>query len=379
MKTYKAIFKEEETEGVFGISLVHDPAMKGQFIALSKHEKIQFKALDEEKRILVGLVLEPNKPIYRNQNGHEFNIVFDEQTVKDLSYNFFKANHHQNSSIEHETPIDGVTFVESWIVEDTEKDKSTALGLSYPKGSWIATMKVDSDEVWSNYVKEGKVLGFSIDAIIKLEEVEMEKTEQKLSASEKFVASLKDVLGLKAEPAAVEPAVVVALGSAKTKDGEVTVEWEGEELAKDVKVFVTTPEGEKIPLPAGTYEMEDGNQVVVAEEGIVSEVMPTAAAEKPIEEMAQEEGGDAAPTEESLEDVIERIKKITVQYSAQVDEKAKAENVEFIALKKQVDELKVELASLKEEPAKPTIKSQPTQVEFSKMSNYEKLKYNRGK
>lgn len=375
MKTYKAIFKEEETEGVFGISLVHDPAMQGQFIALSKKQKIQFKALDEEKRILIGLVLEPNKPIYRNQNGHEFNIVFDEQTIKDLSYNFFKANHHQNSSIEHETPIDGVTFVESWIVEDTEKDKSAVYGLSYPKGSWIATMKVDSDEVWSNYVKEGKVLGFSIDAIIKLEEIKMEET--KLNVAEKFVASLKDVLGLKEEPAAVVPAVEVSLGSAKTKDGEVTVEWEGEQIAKDVSVYVTNPEGEKIPLPIGSYEMEDGNTVVVAEEGIVSEVMPTAAAEEPIEEMAQDPAGDAAPTEESLEDVIERIKKITVQYSAQVEEKAKAENVEFVALKKEVEALKLELANLKEEPAKKVIKSQPTQVEFSKMTEFQKRKYHR--
>ena len=76
MKTYEAIFNEKETKGVFGISLVENPAMEGNFVALNKQEKIQLQEIDKEKRILLGLVLEPNKPIYRNQNGEEFNIVF---------------------------------------------------------------------------------------------------------------------------------------------------------------------------------------------------------------------------------------------------------------------------------------------------------------
>ena len=47
----------------------------------------------------MGLVLEPNKPIYRNQGGEEFNIIFNKQTIKDLSYNFFKSSHQNNSTI----------------------------------------------------------------------------------------------------------------------------------------------------------------------------------------------------------------------------------------------------------------------------------------
>ena len=85
MKTYEAIFNEE-VSGVYGISLVENPAMEGLFIALNKHEEVQFKEVDKEQRILMGLVLEPNKPIYRNQNGEEFNITFSEETIKDLSY-----------------------------------------------------------------------------------------------------------------------------------------------------------------------------------------------------------------------------------------------------------------------------------------------------
>ena len=76
MKTYQATYNPKLNGGVYSISLVESPAMEGLFIALSKQEEIQLKEV--EQRILMGLVLEPNKPIYRNQNGEEFNIVFNE-------------------------------------------------------------------------------------------------------------------------------------------------------------------------------------------------------------------------------------------------------------------------------------------------------------
>ena len=366
MKTYKAIFNKEETEGVFGISLVHDPAMQGQFIALSK-EKVKFSAVDEEKRILIGLVLEPNKPIYRNQNGHEFNILFDEDTVKELSYNFFKASHHQNSSIEHETPIEGVTFVESWIVDDVEKDKSAVYGLSYPKGSWIATMKVDSEEVWNKYVKTGEVLGFSIDAVIKLEEIKMSETK-KVEEGKTFLSQLSEALGLGKKDEVID----VKLGMVKTADGAVTLEWEGDSLESGVSVFVTAEDGTRIPAPVGEHELEDGNTLVIVEEGIASEVMPTAAVEEPVEELAAPEA--AAPSveptaDEEMDELIAQIKKITVQYST--------ETTELVSLKKEFSKLKLEFEEFKKEPAAKVKKSQPTQVEFNKMSNMEKLRHNR--
>lgn len=364
MKTYQAIFDKDNTEGVFGISLVHDPAMEGQFIALSK-EKVKFSAVDEEKRILIGLVLEPNKPIYRNQNGHEFNIVFDEHTVKELSYNFFKASHHQNSSIEHETPIEGVTFVESWIVEDVEKDKSAVYGLSYPKGSWIATMKVDSDDVWNKYVKTGEVLGFSIDAVIKLEEIKMDEKVD-LKEGQTFLSQLSEALGFGKKDEAVD----IKMGMAKTADGAVTLEWEGESLESGVSVFVTAEDGTKVPAPVGEHELEDGNTLVIVEEGIASEVKPTAVMEEPVEELATPEAAVESTPEivgdSEWDDLMNQIKKITVQYSA----KTETENVELVSLKKEFSELKVEFEAFKAQPAAKVKKSQPTQVE---LTNREKM------
>ena len=68
MKTYEAIFNEE-VSGVYAVSLVESPAMEGLFIALNKQEEIQFKEVDKEQRILMGLVLEPNKPISSPENA----------------------------------------------------------------------------------------------------------------------------------------------------------------------------------------------------------------------------------------------------------------------------------------------------------------------
>lgn len=354
MKTYNAVYKEQETEGVFGISLVENPAMEGQFIALSK-EKIQFKEVDSEKRILIGLVLEPNKPIYRNQGGAEYNIVFNEDTIRNLSYNFFKANHHKNSTIEHETPIEGVTFVESWIVEDPKQDKSAVYGFSYPKGSWVATMKVDSEDVWTNFVKEGKVLGFSIDAMIKLEEV---KSNISMKEEEKsFLTELKEVLGLSKK-------VEVKLGMIKTESGEATLEYEGEILEAGVPVFIMSEDGEKVPAPVGDHKLEDGTTLVIAEEGITSEVKPTAMEEPKEEEMAQEPEAPNTQVETNLipsnDDVVGQIKSLLIKYS-NVEPKEVKENPEMVELKKEVETLKEEILKFKDAPASTPKKSQPTQ------------------
>ena len=94
--------------------------MESMFIALSKEEQFQLKSVDNEQRIVCGAVLIPEKPIYRNQNGKEFNIVFPAETIKLASENFFKKGYQSSSTIEHDvdSKIQGVTIVESWIKTD---------------------------------------------------------------------------------------------------------------------------------------------------------------------------------------------------------------------------------------------------------------------
>jgi hypothetical protein len=342
MKTYQANYNKAINKGVFAISLVESPAMEGNFIALNKNEEIQFKEVDKEQRILMGLVLEPNKPIYRNQNGEEFNIVFNEETIKELSHGFFQFGNQSNSTIEHEPTqkIEGVTFVESWIVEDSKIDKSANFGFSYPKGSWIATMKVDSSDVWENYVKTGKVKGFSIDAMLSLEEVNL-KSSIIMSKQEEnnFIVALKDMFA--DFKASFSKEAEVKLGMIATADGALEVMYDGAMLMVGEPVYVMAADDTKVPLPIGEYPLEDGMTLVVTEEGLVGELKDPAAAEAaPAAEVpaALEQDGASAMSPEDVQSAVDQIKSILIKYGTETEAK-------FSAMEKQITELGKQPAS----------------------------------
>jgi hypothetical protein len=355
MKTFIAEFNESN-KGVYGISLVHDPAMEGNFIALSKDAKIEFKTVDEEQRILMGLVLEPNKPIYRNQDGEEFNIVFSEQVIKDLSQNFFKQGYQTNSTIEHSgNRVEGLSFFESWIVEDSKIDKSANFGLSYPKGSWIATMKVDNDDIWNEYIKSGKVLGFSIDAFVTLKEVnlksEIEMAEEKKSFADQVNEVLVNMGLVKVKETEIK------LGSIKSEDGAVTIMFDGEAMEIGGSVWVEGEDMAKIPLPIGEIPLEGGAMLVIAEEGIIAEVKE-AQAEEPAPE--QELAEPVTPTATAKE-VTDAIKSVLIKYSEDLDVKFEEINAKLSEVVKENETLKSEVVTLSEQPASKAIKATPEQ------------------
>lgn len=110
----------------------------------------------------MGAALIPNKPIYRKNEDNEYYIYFSKATVRKASELFFIRGNQNNSTLEHQMPLTGLTAVESWIVED-EKDKTRFYDLDVPIGTWMLSMKVHNDDVWNDYVKSGKVKGFSIE------------------------------------------------------------------------------------------------------------------------------------------------------------------------------------------------------------------------
>ena len=174
MEVYELIIKDEQTDGVFAVSLVEKPAIEENFIALSK-QQIELKALDE-KRIVMGAALIPNKKIYRRDKDKEFEIYFTDETVRRASELVFMRNQHQNATLEHAVKLSGMAIVESWIIEDEQKDKSKVYGFDLPKGTWMITMKVMDDNIWEK-VKNGEVKGFSIEGYF-AEKYEMSAREK---------------------------------------------------------------------------------------------------------------------------------------------------------------------------------------------------------
>ncbi len=155
------IDENDDVSGIEAISIVQHGAIEEDFIALKK-EEYKLAEVDKEKRILMGAALVPNKPIYRKSGIEEYYIYFSKDTVRKASELFFIRGNQNNSTLEHNLPLTGLTAVESWIVE-SEKDKTRHYGLDVPVGTWMVSMKVLNDEVWNDYVKTGKVKGFSIE------------------------------------------------------------------------------------------------------------------------------------------------------------------------------------------------------------------------
>jgi len=166
MKIIELIIDSEmELSGIDAISIVENPAIEENWIALKDEQKeYKFAEVDKEKKIIMGAMLVPDKPIYRRdeENG-EYYIYFSQDTIRKCMEMFFQNGNQSNATFEHQETIKGLTMVESWIVEDTEKDKSNLYNLNVPVGTWMGTIKVENDVIWNEFIKTKKVKGFSIE------------------------------------------------------------------------------------------------------------------------------------------------------------------------------------------------------------------------
>jgi len=163
--------------GVQAISLVELPAIESDWVYLSNDNYLSLAKIDEEKRILVGAVLIPEKkiPRYDAEVGEEYEVYFTAETIEKAEQLFMKNLNGNNATYEHSVDIDGLSVIESWISEDKKYDKSNMYGFKMPVGTWFVKMKVDNDEVWEK-VKKNEVKGFSIEGyfVDRIEEMNKE-------------------------------------------------------------------------------------------------------------------------------------------------------------------------------------------------------------
>lgn len=174
--------------GIDAISIVENPAIEEDFIAL-KASTVELASIDSEKRILMGAALVPDKKILRRNAEGEYYIFFSKETVRRASELFLMKGNQSNSTLEHEVDVQGLTVVESWIVEDEYNDKSRKYNMSLPVGTWMVSVKVNNDEIWNDYVKTGAVKGFSIEGFFTdnlKERYEEEYSAEELKALEQI-------------------------------------------------------------------------------------------------------------------------------------------------------------------------------------------------
>jgi len=70
-------------------------------------------------------------------------------------------------NIEHDPDrkVSDISLVESWLVADSNKDKSSIYGYNLPVGSWFGVYKVNNKRIWDDYIKTGQVKGFSVEGL----------------------------------------------------------------------------------------------------------------------------------------------------------------------------------------------------------------------
>ena len=177
------------------ISLVSEPAIEIDFIHMSKdEEELKQVYLEKDDKYLVyGPVLLPDKDIYRNNGTREYYLSFSKESIEKMSQDYMKDFKQYNVSLQHQNAVDEVCVVESWLVADSYKDKANALGFNVPEGTWMVAMKVNNVDTW-NRIKDGELKGFSVESLVSLEEYNNDMEEDNMLFS-KVKEWVKELLG----------------------------------------------------------------------------------------------------------------------------------------------------------------------------------------
>jgi hypothetical protein len=311
MDTYLIQFNPDKTKGVFGISLVADPAIEAFFIQMSKDYDVSLKVVDEEKRLFMTPVLIPDQKVLRmSKDGKPFNIVFQKDVIQASQQNFQRNGLQNSSTLEHDVNVqlEGVTFVESWIKEDDIHDKSVLKGFSQPIGTWFTIFRVDDDTVLEK-IKSGEIKGVSIDGAFEIDE------NFKLSKNmdvNLIMKAIKD--GFKS--------LTVKMASAKTTDDK-EVFFEGE-VATGTAMFADAELTEV--LADGTYKFEAYDAIVV--DGKVSEIVEPKEEEEPVAEVAMASSDEVMELLQSYS--VEMAKEVASQLSTFKAELKKEKEVDVV-------------------------------------------------
>lgn len=164
------------------ISLVKYPAIESNWLCFAKDFKSYIFSSDE-KHIVTGAVLIPEQRIYRRDEYGEYFVYFSADTIRTIVEQYFNSFKNKSFTLEHSDNTNDVTVVESWIKE-SETDKSVALGIDCPVGTWFISAKVNSDDLWQR-IKSGEFNGFSVAGLFNTDTIEnqiIREAEELISA-----------------------------------------------------------------------------------------------------------------------------------------------------------------------------------------------------
>lgn len=150
------------------VALVDRPAIEKHFLAFKAQEQTHKNKfiLNEEKRIISGPAMIADLPIYRNDNGKEYYVLFDKSAIQQIAEKFAAKGYMKNINLFHDEKqtTENVTIFNSFVT-DKELGILPMQGFEdIADGSWFLSCKVNDDKIWQD-VKDGKILGYSIEGL----------------------------------------------------------------------------------------------------------------------------------------------------------------------------------------------------------------------
>ena len=307
IKRYKVGLDSE----TMAISLVTEPAIEIDFIHMSKDkEEKQHVFLEKDEKYLVyGPALIPDKDIYRNNGENEYYLSFSKESIEKMENDYMKDFRQYNVSTQHKDKVDEVCMVESWLVADSYRDKANALGFNVPEGTWMVALKVNNVDTW-NRIKDGELKGFSVESLVSLEEFNKVQNYSEMDVNdETFWTKLKNVLS-------------EAFGK---KDENLSSEEELQEEINEQKTDIVEEELEEAEKPVETPPVEPKVEepTTVQEEPKQEPVEPANEPEDKVEEQPKQEDNHLEDLIKNLQSEIEALKDVNKGLTSKVKELGK--------------------------------------------------------
>lgn len=337
--------------GIYRVSFVDYPAVESDFVALAKTKPQLYAVANEEKRLVRGVLIRADFPIYRyDAETGEYYIVYKASAIREIAEKFIREGRMTDVNQMHIpfSEVRGVDMVQMFIKDSTAGIAPEGFD-DISDGSLFVEYHVKNDEMWAK-VKDGTYRGFSLEGLFTLhhEVDDMEFSKLLKSNNMTFKEKIAQLL-------VQEETKNVQLRNITTDKGPIV--WEGDEdLAVDTEVFVEDEEGNRTPAPEGDYTLEDGRVVRVAD-GKVVEILEAEEGAEPTEEEMAEETPDIAALEERIAALEEAVKELQESIGGV------AEGAELMA---------EEIAKLKKEPAAKSAREKHREEE--KLSPIDKLR-----
>lgn len=167
---------DETIEGVSIVSIVDFPAVESNFLKFAKDEPMKF-SYDNDKHIITGVALIPDKRIYRrNEEGFEYYVTFTRGAIERIVEKFFRDFNATNVNLQHSEMTQDCVIFESYLL-NRDRNIVPAEFADMPDGTWLISMKVNNATLW-NEIKEGKYNGFSVEGFLKVEEEPIETVRE---------------------------------------------------------------------------------------------------------------------------------------------------------------------------------------------------------